>query len=92
MSDYSLKDCLKGARESIDKKDYKEALEWTERALQVDNNNYNALLFKGVAASNLDKVKDSEDAYLNKNKIKNLRKYQETEILQGCHGGRIPLY
>lgn len=64
MSDYSVKDCLKGARESIDKKDYKEALEWSERALRVDNGNYNALVFKGLAAANLDKSQDSEKAYL----------------------------
>jgi superkiller protein 3 len=72
MSEYSIKDCLKGARESIDKKDYKEALEWSEKAIKVDDTNYNAYVFKGVAAANLDKVQDSENAYLFKRSLLDL--------------------
>jgi len=58
-----LRDCLKRAREAIDKKDFKTALEQGRNALEIDAKNYNALVFVGVANSELDETKKAEQAY-----------------------------
>ncbi len=64
MAEPSLKDCLKSAREAIDKKDYNAALQWSESAVKLDKANYNVYLFIGIAASKLNQTPKSEQAYL----------------------------
>lgn len=44
---------LKEAREAIDKKNYKQALECVNSVLEYEPDNYNALLFKGLSLFNL---------------------------------------
>ena len=49
----TVKDALKEAREHIDKKDHKSALKCCKRALNVDKNNYMALVFCGICFAEL---------------------------------------
>jgi len=44
---------LKEAREAIDKKNYSLALECVNEVLEYESENYNALIFKGIALFNL---------------------------------------
>ena len=50
----TVKAALKEARELIEKKDYKAALRCCKRALNVDKNNYMALVFCGLCLGELD--------------------------------------
>ncbi|ORX98234.1 TPR-like protein [Basidiobolus meristosporus CBS 931.73] len=59
----SLKANLKLAKEAITKKDFENALVYSERALEWDQENYNAWIFLGLANQNLDKHGESEKAY-----------------------------
>ena len=60
----TVKEALKEAKENIDKKDFKSALKCCKRALNVDKNNYMALVFCGLCLAEVDqpdqalKVKD----------------------------------
>ena len=55
-----LKSKLKSALQSINGKRYAEALEFCENALELDPNNYNALVFQGTSYLNLDKLDNAE--------------------------------
>ncbi|KAK9721013.1 Superkiller protein 3 [Basidiobolus ranarum] len=59
----SLKANLKLAKEAITKKDFENALLYSERALEWDKENYNAIIFIGLANQNLEKYNESETAY-----------------------------
>ncbi|KAG0243382.1 Superkiller protein 3 [Actinomortierella wolfii] len=59
----STKINLKNARDAIGKKDYQEALKWSQRVLDWEANNYNALVFAGLAHQNLGNVKEGEAAF-----------------------------
>ncbi|KAF9395270.1 Superkiller protein 3 [Podila verticillata] len=52
---------LKNAREAIGNKNYDDAVKWCQKVLDWESNNYNALVFLGVAYQNLgDAVKGEE--------------------------------
>ena len=53
-SSKTVKAALKEARELIETKDYKSALRCCKRALNVDKNNYMALVFCGLCLGELD--------------------------------------
>ncbi|XP_012943920.1 tetratricopeptide repeat protein 37 isoform X2 [Aplysia californica] len=63
MDAKEIKACLKAARESIRTKDFKEALKQCKAILAVDKNNYNALVFVGVAAEGMDQPDQALKAY-----------------------------
>ena len=50
----TVKEALKEAKENIDKKDFKSALKCCKRALNVDKNNYMALVFCGLCLAEVD--------------------------------------
>ena len=52
----TVKVALKEAREHIEKKDYKAALRCCKKALNVDKNNYMALVFCGLCLSELEQT------------------------------------
>ncbi|KAK3827007.1 MAG: hypothetical protein J3R72DRAFT_496527 [Linnemannia gamsii] len=54
---------LKNARESIAAKNYEEALQWTEKVLYSDSENYMALVFSGLAHQNLGHADKGEIAF-----------------------------
>ncbi|XP_022086951.1 tetratricopeptide repeat protein 37-like [Acanthaster planci] len=58
-----VKQLLKNAREAIRNKEYKEALKHCKSVLKQDKNNYNALVFVGVAAAELDQPDQAVAAY-----------------------------
>ncbi|KAJ3014539.1 Tetratricopeptide repeat protein 37 [Thoreauomyces humboldtii] len=58
-----VKRLLKSAREDIARKDYQSAKEYCEQILESDDQNYNALVFLGLAEQNLENVDASEKAY-----------------------------
>ncbi|EGG22708.1 tetratricopeptide-like helical domain-containing protein [Cavenderia fasciculata] len=64
-----VKIIIKQARDAIDKKDYKKALEICTDGLDFHNMNFNLHLFIGLCNFNLNKFKDSEDAYKNAQSI-----------------------
>ena len=57
----SLKTALKEARELIDKKEFKGALSACKRALNVDKENYLALVFIGLCCSELEQVERAQE-------------------------------
>ncbi|XP_021379584.1 tetratricopeptide repeat protein 37-like [Mizuhopecten yessoensis] len=63
MEPKEVKTTLKNAREAIRNKEFKEALKHCKSVLAWDKNNYNALVFVGVAAEGLDQIEQSVKAY-----------------------------
>lgn len=63
MGSKELKTALKAAREAIRNKEFKEALKQCKAALAEDKNNYNALVFVGVAAEGLEQYDQALKAY-----------------------------
>ncbi|OMJ25998.1 Tetratricopeptide repeat protein 37 [Smittium culicis] len=58
-----IKNKLKAARSHISKKEYESAYEVSNDVLEWESENYNALIFLGIACQNLKKTKESEEAY-----------------------------
>ncbi|XP_043920067.1 tetratricopeptide repeat protein 37 [Protopterus annectens] len=63
MSNKEVKAALKSAREAIRNKDYKDALKHCKAVLKLEKNNYNAWVFIGVAASEMDQPDQAQTAY-----------------------------
>nr|XP_014340513.1 PREDICTED: tetratricopeptide repeat protein 37 isoform X1 [Latimeria chalumnae]XP_014340514.1 PREDICTED: tetratricopeptide repeat protein 37 isoform X1 [Latimeria chalumnae]XP_014340515.1 PREDICTED: tetratricopeptide repeat protein 37 isoform X1 [Latimeria chalumnae] len=63
MSNKEVKAGLKSAREAIRNKEYKEALKHCKNVLKIEKNNYNAWVFIGVAAAELDQPDQAQTAY-----------------------------
>ncbi|KAK1174217.1 tetratricopeptide repeat protein 37-like isoform X1 [Acipenser oxyrinchus oxyrinchus] len=63
MSNKEVKSILKNAREAIKNKEYKEALKHCKAVLKLEKNNYNAWVFIGVAASELEQPDQAQAAY-----------------------------
>ncbi|GIY36108.1 hypothetical protein CDAR_101631 [Caerostris darwini] len=63
MDPKELKSLLKQAREAIKEKDYKATLKHCKAVLKSDKNNYNAWVFVGVAAQEIDQPDQSEVAF-----------------------------
>ncbi|XP_045141130.1 tetratricopeptide repeat protein 37 [Echinops telfairi] len=63
MSSKEVKTALKNARDAIRNKEYKEALKHCKTVLKQEKNNYNAWVFIGVAASELDQPDQAQGAY-----------------------------
>jgi superkiller protein 3 len=64
MSTSYVKSRLKLAREQIQAKDWEKALSTANDILSYESVNYNALVFKAVALSNLKQLNESEETYL----------------------------
>ncbi|XP_076783138.1 superkiller complex protein 3 isoform X1 [Arvicanthis niloticus] len=63
MSSKEVKTALKSARDAIRNKEYKEALKHCKTVLKQEKNNYNAWVFIGVAAAELDQPEQAQGAY-----------------------------
>ncbi|KAB0404053.1 hypothetical protein E2I00_010828 [Balaenoptera physalus] len=63
MSSKEVKTALKSARDAIRNKDYKEALKHCKTVLKQEKNNYNAWVFIGVAAAELEQPDQAQGAY-----------------------------
>ncbi|XP_010186853.1 PREDICTED: tetratricopeptide repeat protein 37-like, partial [Mesitornis unicolor] len=63
MSNKEVKAALKTAREAIRNKEYKEALKHCKAVLKQDKNNYNAWVFIGLAAAELEQPDQAKGAY-----------------------------
>lgn len=63
MDTKEIKTALKNARECIREKQFKEALKHCKTVLAQDKNNYNALVFVGVAADGMEQFDQAEKAY-----------------------------
>uniref|UniRef100_A0A7N8XEI4 SKI3 subunit of superkiller complex n=1 Tax=Mastacembelus armatus TaxID=205130 RepID=A0A7N8XEI4_9TELE len=63
MSNKEVKAALKSAREAIKNKEFKEALKHCKTVLKLEKNNYNAWVFIGLAASELEQPDQSQSAY-----------------------------
>uniref|UniRef100_A0A8D3C255 SKI3 subunit of superkiller complex n=1 Tax=Scophthalmus maximus TaxID=52904 RepID=A0A8D3C255_SCOMX len=63
MSSKEVKTELKSAREAIKNKEFKEALKHCKAVLKLEKNNYNAWVFIGLAASELEQPDQSQSAY-----------------------------
>lgn len=63
MSSKEVKTALKNARDAIRSKDYKEALKHCKTVLKQEKNNYNAWVFIGVAAAELEQPDQAQGAY-----------------------------
>lgn len=63
MSNKEVKAALKSAREAIKNKEFKEALKHCKTVLKVEKNNYNAWVFIGLAACELEQPDQSNTAY-----------------------------
>lgn len=63
MDPKEIKACLKAAREAIRDKEFKDAAKHCKTVLAADPNNYNALVFLGVATEGLDKGEQALKAY-----------------------------
>ncbi|XP_040277485.1 tetratricopeptide repeat protein 37 isoform X1 [Bufo bufo] len=63
MSSKEVKAALKSARDAIRNKEYKEALKHCKAVLKLEKNNYNAWVFIGLAASELEQPDQSYGAY-----------------------------
>uniref|UniRef100_A0A8D0CWE5 SKI3 subunit of superkiller complex n=1 Tax=Sander lucioperca TaxID=283035 RepID=A0A8D0CWE5_SANLU len=63
MSNKEVKAALKSAREAIKNKEFKEALKHCKAVLKLEKNNYNAWVFIGLAASELEQPDQSQTAY-----------------------------
>ncbi|KAM3940662.1 superkiller complex protein 3 isoform 1-T2 [Leptodactylus fuscus] len=63
MSSKEVKTALKSARDAIRNKEYKEALKHCKAVLKLEKNNYNAWVFIGLAASELEQPDQAQAAY-----------------------------
>ncbi|XP_037228601.1 SKI3 subunit of superkiller complex protein isoform X1 [Falco biarmicus] len=63
MSNKEVKAALKSARDAIRNKEYKEALKHCKAVLKQEKNNYNAWVFIGVAAAELEQPDQAKGAY-----------------------------
>uniref|UniRef100_A0A8D2JD68 Tetratricopeptide repeat domain 37 n=1 Tax=Varanus komodoensis TaxID=61221 RepID=A0A8D2JD68_VARKO len=63
MSNKEVKAALKSARDAIRNKEYKEALKHCKAVLKQEKNNYNAWVFIGLAAAELDQPDQAQGAY-----------------------------
>ncbi|XP_056138485.1 tetratricopeptide repeat protein 37 isoform X2 [Lampris incognitus] len=63
MSNKEVKAALKNAREAIKHKEFKEALKHCKAVLKLEKNNYNAWVFIGLAASELEQPDQAQTAY-----------------------------
>ncbi|KFV71087.1 Tetratricopeptide repeat protein 37, partial [Dryobates pubescens] len=63
MSNKEVKAALKSAREAIRNKDYKEALKHCKAVLKQEKTNYNAWVFIGLSAAELDQPDQAKGAY-----------------------------
>ncbi|NXU78745.1 TTC37 protein, partial [Oreotrochilus melanogaster] len=63
MSNKEVKAALKSAREAIRNKEYKEALKHCKAVLKQEKNNYNAWVFIGLAAAELEQPDQAKAAY-----------------------------
>ncbi|KAJ8006135.1 hypothetical protein DPEC_G00125100 [Dallia pectoralis] len=63
MSSKEAKSFLRNARDAIKNKEFKEALKHCKAVLKLEKNNYNAWVFIGVAASELDQPEQAQTAY-----------------------------
>ncbi|NWI14464.1 TTC37 protein, partial [Crypturellus soui] len=63
MSNKEIKAALKSAREAIRNKEYKEALKHCKAVLKQEKNNYNAWVFIGLAAAELEQPDQAKGAY-----------------------------
>ncbi|XP_028919257.1 tetratricopeptide repeat protein 37 [Ornithorhynchus anatinus] len=63
MSSKEVKTALKSARDAIRNKEYKEALKHCKAVLKQEKNNYNAWVFIGVAAAELEQPDQAQGAY-----------------------------
>ncbi|XP_018776123.1 SKI3 subunit of superkiller complex protein [Serinus canaria] len=63
MSNKEVKAALKSAREAIRNKQYKEALKHCKAVLKQEKNNYNAWVFIGLAAAELEQPDQAKGAY-----------------------------
>ncbi|XP_054254342.1 SKI3 subunit of superkiller complex protein isoform X3 [Indicator indicator] len=63
MSNKEVKAALKSAREAIRNKDYKEALKHCKAVLKQEKNNYNAWVFIGLSAAELEQPDQAKGAY-----------------------------
>ncbi|NWH60477.1 TTC37 protein, partial [Geococcyx californianus] len=63
MSSKEVKAALKSARDAIRNKEYKEALKHCKAVLKQDKNNYNAWVFIGLAAAELEQPDQAKGAY-----------------------------
>ncbi|KAF2072623.1 hypothetical protein CYY_006061 [Polysphondylium violaceum] len=64
-----IKQCLKDAKEAIEKKDFTKALEICTDVLRYDDKNFNVFLFIGLSNYNLDRYPASEKGYLSASKL-----------------------
>ncbi|XP_074789347.1 superkiller complex protein 3 [Athene noctua] len=63
MSNKEVKTALKSARDAIRNKEYKEALKHCKAVLKQEKNNYNAWVFIGLSAAELEQPDQSKGAY-----------------------------
>ncbi|KAG2466535.1 TTC37 protein, partial [Polypterus senegalus] len=63
MSSKEVKSSLKSAREAIKNKEFKDALKHCKAALKIEKNNYNAWVFIGLAAAELEQPEQAQTAY-----------------------------
>ncbi|XP_021397206.2 superkiller complex protein 3 isoform X2 [Lonchura striata] len=63
MSNKEVKAALKNARDAIRNKQYKEALKYCKAVLKQEKNNYNAWVFIGLAAAELEQPDQAKGAY-----------------------------
>lgn len=63
MSCKEVKAALKGAREAIKNKEFKEALKHCKAVLKLEKGNYNAWVFIGLAAAELEQPDQAQTAY-----------------------------
>uniref|UniRef100_A0A8C8VLU8 Tetratricopeptide repeat domain 37 n=1 Tax=Pelusios castaneus TaxID=367368 RepID=A0A8C8VLU8_9SAUR len=63
MSNKEVKAALKSARDAIRNKEYKEALKHCKAVLKQEKNNYNAWVFIGLAAAELEQPDQARSAY-----------------------------
>ncbi|XP_075693260.1 superkiller complex protein 3 isoform X2 [Rhinoderma darwinii] len=63
MSNKEVKAALKSARDAIRTKEYKDALKHCKAVLKLEKNNYNAWVFIGLAASELEQPEQARAAY-----------------------------
>uniref|UniRef100_A0A8C4S6I3 SKI3 subunit of superkiller complex n=1 Tax=Erpetoichthys calabaricus TaxID=27687 RepID=A0A8C4S6I3_ERPCA len=63
MSSKEVKSALKSAREAIKNKEFKDALKHCKAALKIEKNNYNAWVFIGLAAAELEQPEQAQTAY-----------------------------
>ncbi|NXU58717.1 TTC37 protein, partial [Turnix velox] len=63
MSNKEVKAALKSARDAIRNKEYKEVLKHCKAVLKQEKNNYNAWVFIGLAAAELEQLDQAKGAY-----------------------------